>query len=323
MKLLILTQKVDSEDSVLGFFHSWIKEFAKNCESVTVICLYKGTHDLPQNVKVLSLGKEKGVSRLKYVGNFYTYIWNERKNYDSVFVHMNQIYVVLAGILWKMLGKKVTLWYTHKSVTPSLHLAVFLSDLIFTASKESFRIKSRKVHVMGHGIDVDFFSPISTSRLSNTLLSVGRLMPTKRHDLGIEAAHETGRVIRIAGEGPELDNLRILAEKLGAQVEFLGPLQLAVVREEYRKASFLIHTSETGSLDKVVLEALACELPVISTSTSLGDVPVIKVSPTPKAIAEAVLNNGKINTSSLSSYVRQNHSLPNLISNILENLKKI
>ncbi len=323
MKLLILTQKVDSEDSVLGFFHSWILEFSKHCESIIVICLYKGTYDFPKNVKVLSLGKEKGVSRFKYVKNFYRYIWNERENYEAVFVHMNQIYVVLAGILWKIWGKKITLWYTHKSVTPSLHLAVFLSDLIFTASKESFRIKNPKVRVMGHGIDVDFFSPDFSTRSSNTLLSVGRLMPTKRHDIVIEVANKTKFKLRIAGDGPERKNLEILAQRLGAQVEFLGPLQLAHVREEYRHASYLIHTSETGSLDKVVLEAMACELPVISTSNSLGDVPVIKVSPSPKAIAEAILNNRNINTSSLSDYVRQNHSLPNLISNIVETLKKI
>jgi len=42
MKLLIVTQKVDINDDVLGFFHDWIKEFAKNCEKVTVICLGKG-----------------------------------------------------------------------------------------------------------------------------------------------------------------------------------------------------------------------------------------------------------------------------------------
>ena len=59
MKILICTQKVDLNDDILGFFHSWIAEFAKQCEKVTVICLYKGEYDLPGNVKVLSLGKEK------------------------------------------------------------------------------------------------------------------------------------------------------------------------------------------------------------------------------------------------------------------------
>ena len=32
MKLLIITQKVDSADPILGFFHQWVEEFAKHCE---------------------------------------------------------------------------------------------------------------------------------------------------------------------------------------------------------------------------------------------------------------------------------------------------
>ena len=58
MKLLICTQKVDTNDDNLGFFHDWIKEFARHCEKVTVICLYKGEYGLPKNVIVKSLGKE-------------------------------------------------------------------------------------------------------------------------------------------------------------------------------------------------------------------------------------------------------------------------
>ena len=105
MKLLIVTQKVDENDSILGFFHGWIAEFAKHCESVIVICLEKGEHHLPQNVNVLSLGKErfevksqksKVLKKLTYAINFFKYIWQERKNYDVVFVHMNQEYVLLA-----------------------------------------------------------------------------------------------------------------------------------------------------------------------------------------------------------------------------------
>jgi len=94
MKLLILTQIVDLNDDVLGFMHGWIAEFAKNCELVTVICLKKGETNLPDNVKVLSLGKETGRSRIKYLLNFYRYIWQYRGNYDNIFVHMNEQYVL-------------------------------------------------------------------------------------------------------------------------------------------------------------------------------------------------------------------------------------
>ena len=60
MRLLIITQKVDKNDPILGFFHRWIEEFAKHCQSIIVICLQKGEYNLPKNIKILSLGKEKG-----------------------------------------------------------------------------------------------------------------------------------------------------------------------------------------------------------------------------------------------------------------------
>ena len=119
MKLLIVTQKVNKNDPILGFFYNWIIKFSEEFESVVVICLEEGDEvaDLPHNVKVLSLGKESGKSRIKYLIRFYKYIWSERGNYDVVFVHMNQIYVVLGGVLWHLLSKKIALWYTHKETS--------------------------------------------------------------------------------------------------------------------------------------------------------------------------------------------------------------
>ena len=66
MKLLIITQKINQADDVLGFFHGWIEEFAHQVESVVALGLENGEHRLPQNVKVLSLGKEVRRSLIRY-----------------------------------------------------------------------------------------------------------------------------------------------------------------------------------------------------------------------------------------------------------------
>lgn len=319
MKLLIVTQVVDTKDPVLGFFARWVEEFAKHADGVEVICLKEGTHNLPVNVHVHSLGKEKGMSRVKYTFNFYRYIWHLRHDYDVVFVHMNPEYVILGGPLWRLWGKKIALWYTHKSVNAKLRLATFLSNIIFTASKESFRLRSTKVHVMGHGIDVDFFSPDERISRDTAVLSAGRLSPTKRHDLVIRAAEFFPNEVRIVGEGPEKHHLETLAAKLSIafRVRFLGAYAQKELREEYRKAGIFVHVSETGSLDKVILEALACGLPVVTTSVTLGELPVTIVAATPSAIAEGVLAVRTGDAKLLVAYVRDHHSLQSLIPAIL------
>jgi hypothetical protein len=191
MRLLIVTQKVNQNDPILGFFHRWIIEFAKHCESLTVVCLEEGAHELSSrgllrsqahglsmNVKVLSLGKEKELivsgrksavmDKVKYIFRFYKYIWQERENYDAVFVHMNPIYVVLGGLIWKALGKKTSLWYTHSHVDWKLRIAEKLVARIFTASRESLKLASDKAIVTGHGIDTDYFTPIAHREDSDT-----------------------------------------------------------------------------------------------------------------------------------------------------------
>src|SRR3989338_6152195 len=111
--VLVLTQKMNREDPILGFFHGWMIELAKHADEVTIICLEKGFCRLPGNVRVLSLGKERGVRRAGFIKNFIKAIWQDRKNYQSVFVHMNPEYVLLGGLLWRLSGKRVLLLYNH------------------------------------------------------------------------------------------------------------------------------------------------------------------------------------------------------------------
>ena len=84
MRLLIITQKVDRSDPILGFFHRWLVEFAAHCEKVTVIGQLVGEHDLPRNVDVHSLGKEEDHSRLRQMIMFGVLLLKLRKNYKRL-----------------------------------------------------------------------------------------------------------------------------------------------------------------------------------------------------------------------------------------------
>jgi len=288
MNLLIVTQKVNRKDPILGFFHAWIQKFSEHFEKVTVICLEKGDFDLPQNVSVFSLGKERGISRWSQLVEFYKISWKEKNNYDVVFVHMNQIYVVLMGIFWRMWHKKIALWYTHKSVTFSLRVAEKILDIVFTASSESFRLNSKKKIVTGHGIDTDIFVPDYSKKKSDRLevLSVGRISSTKGLDLSVKALARLGNFqvpfkFTIVG-GPVmrndfkyLINLQSLIKQKGLEdrVEFVGSIPNLDSIKYFQAADVFIHPSDTGSLDKVILESMACGIPVISSNDAV--VPIV------------------------------------------------
>lgn len=321
MRLLIVTQVVNQSDPVLGFFHRWIEEFAKNVESLEVVCLYEGVHALPENVRVHSLGKERGKQPpLVYAYRFLFLTWKLRKEYDAVFVHMNVEYVLLAGVLWRLLKKRIVLWYVHGTVSLRLSLAVLLANLVCTASPESMRIETKKKRIVGHGIDTDFFSPDGSVTRGSHLLSVGRLTTSKHHDLIIEAAAKAGRELRIAGEGPERKGLEASAQRLNARVTFLGGVTRELLLNEYRTASCFVHASTTGSMDKVVLEALACDCPVLSTSSVYRDLPVTHVDASPDAIAAAL--SQPMLSLDRSEVIRARYALSSLIPRLVSLLSR-
>jgi glycosyltransferase involved in cell wall biosynthesis len=281
-KLLIITQKVDINDDLLGFFHRWIEEFAKHFEKVVVVCLQKGEYNLPQNVKVLSLGKEQGRSRLKYLFNFYKYIFQERKNYDLVFVHMNQEYVILGGLFWKILNKKIFMWRNHPRGNFLTNIAVFLSDRVFCTSKYSYTAKFKKTEIMPAGIDTETFKRYENiQRIPNSILYLGRISPIKNVDILIEAVKLLDKegidfVLNIVGEPGEKDkeyfekikNLSKDLEQKG-KIKFLGRIPNYRAPEIYNQNEIFVNLTPSGSYDKTILEAMACGCIVLISNKSL------------------------------------------------------
>ena len=357
MKLLILTQKVDINDDILGFFHGWIKEFAKHCEKVTVICLQKGEYELPENVKVLSLGKEKllncYIAKLLYCLRFYKYIWQERKNYDSVFVHMNSEYVVVGGWFWRLCGKKIVLWYTHRLVDLKLRISEKLANNIITVSPEGFGLDSSKIKIFGHGIDAEKFKVQSPKlKISGNLYNiiyVGRISKIKNQEMLIKSAaillerDFKNFIIKFIG-GPVtpddqiyLAKLKKLSNSLGLNkhIVFLDKISYDSIPKYYESADVNINLCPTGGLDKAVLEAMAMEIPVLATNTGFikefgkyaNDLFVKENDETDLADKLGVLaSKDPEYLKEMGSYLRQQvveyHNLNNLIRYISNVIKK-
>ena len=75
MRLLFITQAIDERDPVLGFVCWWLRAFAGEFAYISAVCLRKGESDLPKNISVYSLGKERAMRRFQCAISFLRYIW--------------------------------------------------------------------------------------------------------------------------------------------------------------------------------------------------------------------------------------------------------
>jgi glycosyltransferase involved in cell wall biosynthesis len=268
MKLLIITQKIDANDSTLGFFIRWVVELSKRVDHVYVVCLEERTRIEVSNVSVFSLGKEHRANKLRYGLLFFSYAWRLRKQYDTVFVHMNQEYILMGGLLWRLLKKKIHLWRNHASGSWLTRLAVFISHRVYYTSPYSFTARFKRSVIMPVGIDESFFVPNETKRISDTILCLGRLSPVKHPDIVIDSLLElirAGNQCRLTLVGSTMPNDSVYAKRLGEQI---GSIPNGVVtlipgvahektKQFYRSHEVFVNVTDAGSFDKTIVEAMA------------------------------------------------------------------
>lgn len=284
MRILIITQAVDRNDTTLGFFHRWIEEFAKRTEKVEVICLKQGEYDLPRNVSVYSLQKELGSSRAKRIILFFYYSLF-CSTYDAVFVHMNQEYVLLGGLPWRLWGKKVFMWRNHPDGTFLTRIAVMLSHKVFCTSSHSYTAKFSKTKILPAGIDTDIFQKSSTiGRKKNSLLMFGRIGPIKKIECAIDvvsALKAKGIFVTLSIVGDTLPRdmgyLQVLKDRIEVtdvsdRVTFEKGVPFKKAPTIYQTHEIFLNFTPSGSFDKTVIEALACGTRVLVSNDSMRDI---------------------------------------------------
>ena len=336
--ILIITQVVDSQDSNLGFFCDWLKEFSKQLEHVYVIANKVGSYNLPENITVLSLGKEKGVGRLGKVLNFWKYLLKYLPKVDSVFAHMCPEYIIYGGWVARLYGKKIGLWYLHKSLTLKLVLANILANSIFTAHVDGYPIKSKKVIVTGHGIDLDLFKKQENHQNDTfIMLTVGRISESKNLLILAKSViilqQKVNKPIKfvIVGEAylekdkKYLEDLKkyIKEEKIEDVVEFVGKVSHDHISDYYSEADVFLNASKTGGVDKAVLEAMASKVPVITSNFAFKNIlpaNCLFEDGDLDQLVNKILDYKQIDKENLYNIVERDHSLKNTINKILMKL---
>jgi len=286
--LLIVTQVVDCTDPFLGFFHGWLAELAQHVERIEVICLREGEHSLPDNVHIHSLGKsaqgrpasgwERLLSRMHYTLRFYQHVWTLRAGYDTVFVHMNQEYVLLAGWLWKLLGKRIYLWRNHYAGGFLTDIAAMFSTKVFCTSRYSYTAKYKHAVVMPVGVDTDLFTPRPQSRAPRSVLFFGRFSAAKKPDVLLEAlailckenigfrASFYGSALPKDAAFREQVIRRAHAAGLDTAVTFYEGVPHTEAPDVFSRHEIFVNLGESGMYDKTIFEAAASGCLVLAAS---------------------------------------------------------
>lgn len=293
MNLLIFNLKTDADDDVLGFTTDWINALARHCERVFVVSMMRGRIAVADNVQVYSVGKERGFSEARRVLEFYRLLARllRRERIDACFAHMMPLFTVMG---WPLLCRRripIVLWYAHRHIPLMLRIAVPLVERVLASSGSGFRLRTDKLRVIGQGIDVTRFRPAEHKRERRrdfVLLTVGRISPVKRLEILIDALAqlpETGAdgrtlVARFVGNPlsgrdrryAQVLRRRVQRLKLAQRVQFLPAAPFARIDGVYRDADVFVNSSDTGSVDKTVLEAMSCGLPVVTSNAAFSDI---------------------------------------------------
>src|SRR3989338_9275957 len=296
------------------------------------------------------MGKEKGAGFFGKFFGFYRGLLKTIVKADAILVHMIPKYVILTVPIALIFRKPIYMWYTGVAAQKQLKFSVLFCRKVFTAHDAAMRVNTPKRVVMGHGIDVSKFSifnfqfPISEI----TILSVGRITPSKGHDLIIKAVADLIKSVyklrlKIIGDVVQshhykyFEFLKTSANNLGIekQIEFCGSVRHDEMPNYFKDAQVLINAVPFGGLDKVVLEAMASGvIPLTSNGAFLTVFPeaigrdlifkaggIDDLKNKLKEILDRALFKNENLRHELRNIVIQNHNINHLIDRIVSEIK--
>lgn len=341
MRVLFFTQKVDRNDDTLGVYHEWIRALAERVSALRVVCLFEGEHELPSNVEVYSLGKERGGTRSSYLRTFFSYLFRFRAEYDAVFVHMNKEYVVLGALVWKLLGKKIVFWYNHPLADWKARLAFFLADVVLYTSPFAAPAHLGKAVRMPVGVIVPEKLTLAPRNNVPRLISIARISKVKKLDVVLGAASQLekrGVLFALDFYGAPVDRqedrdyfmaLKRRSSEIHRAVEFHGPVPSGDVGALFATADVSINLTAQGSMDKTIFESMAWGCPVVTSNPAVREVVQDLFSePDEHSVADAVERFLALSHDEREAYrarqfeyVRTAHSVPVLVDALLGQLQ--
>ena len=137
---------------------------------------------------------------------------------------------------------------SDKVIAPSNHLASLITR---------WGVSSKKIVVVRNSTDTELFAPSKEQTHQYDIISVGRLVRWKGFEELIRISSELKQSLVIVGDGPERENLELLAAKLGADVTFLGDISHQTLPQLLRDSGVFVLNSHYEGSPHSLIEALA------------------------------------------------------------------
>jgi N-acetyl-alpha-D-glucosaminyl L-malate synthase BshA len=196
-------------------------------------------------------------------------------------------------IICTLHGTDITLVGKDASITPVVTYSLNMSDAV-TSVSESLKADTYKlfkvtkdIQVIPNFIDFDRFSKKAREHFRMAISSQGEKLlvhtsnfrKVKRVDDVVRAfaiiTKQVSSKLLLVGDGPERQHIEMLCREMGLvdKIIFLGKQDL--VEEILSVCDLFMMPSETESFGLAALEAMACEVPVISSNA--GGIPELNV----------------------------------------------
>ncbi len=314
MRILLINFEMDTNSPVVPWQARVATALADRATSVHVLTEKIGAYEQRPNMTVdliphwpWGLPKRLGGG---WLVNWQLFWLLRKYKCDVCFIHMAQVWSYRLWLTLAFYRLPVLLWYAHGTVTNQLRWSLRCSTRVITSTPEGFRIASPKVQVIGQAIDTEMFDVPAQPKRQPEIIYVGRITERKRVLLLLEVLAALRQLdpatpwcLKIAGPTMNAGDIaykaqvhaRCAALNLSEVVQILGPLQQRETAQLYGSGALHLNLSETGSMDKTVMEALACGCPVLTTNIAfrdtLADYPAMfSLTSTPQDLAKQILH---------------------------------